>query len=128
MSILPFKTKPGLGEQTEIVTDELGNSIEVPKYGCVTWQEQELFSLYTLESSVRDDLPLDVYKTEVVLIYLRCRFQIGEQVSKAEILTLPGGTPVPQSLIDKLSTFFKNERERWNSNKETDSQETVKKN
>lgn len=127
MSLLPFKTKPGLGKQTEVVTDEFGNSLEVPKYGCVTWEEQELFSQYTLESSVKDELPLDIYNTEVVVIYLRSRFKAGAQASKAEILTLPEGLPVPQSLIDVLSTFFKNERERWKSKTEPDEPEQIAK-
>ncbi len=115
MSLLPFKTTENsyIKNQTQVITDYLGNSIELAKYGCVTWQEHEDFSQYTLTSSRDDELSLDVYHTEVVVLFLRSRFTIEKTVPKSEILKLPDGSPTPQTLIDALWIFFKNERERW---------------
>lgn len=116
MSLLPFKTSAS--KQTAVVSDSLGNEIELPKYGCVTWEEHENFSQYTLLSSRDDDLSLDVYRTEVVVIFLRSRFNIQPDVPKSEVLKLADGSPVPQPLINALWDFFKNERDRWGEQKQ----------
>jgi len=128
--MLPFKTNPNLTYaigQIETIQDGLGNSLDIPKYGCLTWEEYEQYSQYTLAASKSDDLSLDTYRANVVVDFLRSRFKIDSTISKSELLKLADGTPIPYPMLQALWSFFEGEMNRWQIEEKAPERKTTKK-
>jgi hypothetical protein len=115
---LPFNIYKKPETETCTIADENGNKLEVPKYGWITWQENYEFSQYTLKVGDDEAMSVAAYETEIVVMFLRLRFNIPSEIPKEQILVYPDGKPFSQSMIDGLSKFFKNERTRWEQEKQ----------
>lgn len=115
--MLPFKTFKATEIKVYSVADDQGNVLEVPMLGWVTWRENEEFSQYTVMAAEDPMLSMNKYETDIVLIFLRIRFNIPGSVSAEEILQYPNGQSFSQSMIDALAEFFRNERKRWKDEK-----------
>lgn len=109
-SYIPFSTC--VEEETiqiEKVTDPFGNTLEIPKFGCLTWQEQQDLKTYELPHVSRSnsqEISSFEYKKDVVVILLRSRFDIPKEVKASDILTYPSGKPFKRETVDALYTFF----------------------
>jgi hypothetical protein len=112
-SILPFEVGEYKVEQYR-VEDGLGNSLPVPKYGCLTWEENKDLNQFSLSAQNDTMMSDQAYRTGVVLLLLRKRFNISSSVTDNEILQYGENRPVLQPMIDKLYEFFDGERKRWN--------------
>jgi len=105
--MLPFKTTLiDKGENTALIEDGFGNSIEVPKYGCLTYNEENAISQYYI--GLKDGVSRVDARLSEITILLRSRFklpslkidEVAEQAS-----TMP--------MIDRLYEFVLGERTRW---------------
>ncbi len=110
--LLPFKTY-NTSESVELVSDHLGNSLEVPKYGCVTYNEFDCLERLMIQArtELSDDpaMPMSEVERRQIAMLLRLRFKLAADVADADILRLPNGLPFPQPLIKALKAFFDRE-------------------
>ncbi|TAG98728.1 MAG: hypothetical protein EAZ18_00180 [Oscillatoriales cyanobacterium] len=103
--MLPFKTTTKESE-TALIEDGFGNSIEIPKYGCLTYNEEDAISKYYL--SLKDGVSRVEARLVEITILFRSRFKLPnlnvEEVAE-QASTMP--------MIDRLYDFVLGERTRW---------------
>jgi|GEM_PF-2957734 len=105
--MLPFKTTATQqGENTALIEDGFGNSIEIPKYGCLTYNEENAISQYYM--GLKDGVSRVDARLSEITILLRSRFKLPDlttdQVAE-QATTMP--------MIDCLYEFVLGERTRW---------------
>jgi hypothetical protein len=115
MTLLPFKISSIAKTETFTVEDGLGHSLDIPKYGCLTVEEMEIYYNYTLETvnTKGDSLPYQSYQVELIYRLLKSRFNLPDTVTKKELFTLENGDPLGESMVKALFDFFEQERLRW---------------
>lgn len=104
--MLPFKTIKQ--KNTELIEDGLGHSLEVPKYGCFTYNEMLAFDAVLANTEKIDH----EFRTNLVATMLMLRFKLAPGTKADEILVDDEGNSVAQTLIDALYEFFLAERNR----------------
>lgn len=105
--MLPFKTTVAdKAENTALIEDGFGNSIEIPKYGCLTYNEENAISQYYI--GLKDGVSRVDARLSEITILLRSRFKLPnlkmEEVAE-QASTMP--------MIDNLYEFVLGERTRW---------------
>ncbi|MEG5173291.1 hypothetical protein [Microcoleus sp. B3-D7] len=105
--MLPFKTTATQqGENIALVEDGFGNSIEIPKYGCLTYNEENAISQYYI--GLKDGVSRVDARLSEITILLRSRFKLPELTTDQvadQASTMP--------MIDRLYEFVLGERTRW---------------
>lgn len=103
--MLPFKTT-NKETETALIEDGFGNSIEIPKYGCLTYNEEDAISKYYL--SLKDGVSRVEARLTEITILLRSRFKLpnlGVEEVAEQASTMP--------MVDRLYDFVLGERTRW---------------
>jgi hypothetical protein len=106
--MLPFKTSDKISEEY-LIEDGYGNSLPIPKYGCLTVDE----GLAT--ASVRyDPVKMSVadWKLNVVTAFLKSRFRLKE-LTPEEVAQQAQTQP----MLDRIFDFYQNEQTRWQPSK-----------
>lgn len=105
--MLPFKTTVAdKGENTALIEDGFGNSIEILKYGCLTYNEENAISQYYM--ALKDGVTRVDARLSEITILLRSRFNLPDlKIEKVaeQASTMP--------MIDRLYDFVLGERTRW---------------
>lgn len=105
--MLPFKTTTAdKGENTELIEDGFGNSIEIPKYGCLTYNEENAISQYYI--ALKDGVSRVDARLAEITILLRSRFNLPN-LKTDEVAEQANTMP----MIDRLYDFVLGERTRW---------------
>lgn len=105
--MLPFKTTvTDKGENTELIEDGFGNSIEIPKYGCLTYNEENAISQYYM--TLKDGVSRVDARLSEITILLRSRFNLPN-LKTDEVAEQANTMP----MIDRLYDFVLGERTRW---------------
>lgn len=102
--MLPFKTSDKTSDEY-IIEDGFGNSLTVPKYGCLTVNEG------VATSQVRYDPAKDSgadWKLNVVTAFLKSRFRL----SKLTPEEVAEGAKT-QPMLDAIFDFYQKEQSRW---------------
>lgn len=117
-TMLPFSTS-GSFNSIYKVNDEFGNSIEIPKYGSLSWAEYMSWVDYDNKKQAKEKSsdgqiqPMSEYMNDIVVAMLRLRFRVDKDITDAEVLTMEGGFSVPESLVRAIYEFFSQELVRW---------------
>jgi hypothetical protein len=119
MTLLPFKIDAKIKPKTHVVNDGLGHSLEVSKYGCLTVEETEIYHSFTLQTTKDENYPFANYKIELVFRLLCSRFKLPENTPRESIFIYPDDSPMGEPMIEAMYGFFENERMRWDSVKES---------
>jgi len=112
MSLLPFKISGKVKPQTFEVNDGLGHTLEIPKYGCLTVEETEVYHGYTMEATQDSKLPFENYKIELVFRLLCSRFNLPEGTTKKDVFSYED-SPMGETMVTAIYSFFEKERTRW---------------
>jgi hypothetical protein len=111
---LPFKIDSKLKPQSHTISDGLGHSLDIPKYGCLSVEETEIYHDYTLKAMQDGNNQAFVsYKIELVYRLLCSRFSLPEETNRSDLFSFEDGSPWTEILIDEFYQFFENERLRW---------------
>jgi hypothetical protein len=101
---LPFKTLPKQSTETVDVGDATCGVLPVPKFGCLTVNEELAIAEYF--AAVSPEVSMAVVKAEVASILLQSRFNAEWTI--ADTKALPDF-----ALVEKLYEFTLSERSRW---------------
>jgi len=109
---LPFVV-PKNFKKTHVVKDEdSGITLEIPKYGSLTWAEY-VFLVTEDKKLVTAETPLIIYRAEIVVSFLKFRFNLPWESTNEEVLATPSGEPLPETMVTAIYDFFSNELSRW---------------
>jgi hypothetical protein len=111
---LPFKTLPKKSEETVDIGDERCGVLPVPKFGCLTVNEELAIAEYF--AFVSPETSMAVVKAEIVTLFLQSR--INKDWTIADTKALPDF-----ELVAKLYEFASNERLRWKTQPVAESDE-----
>lgn len=104
--MLPFNSRERPHE-THLIEDGFGNSLEIPRYGCFTPNEEDAISKYYIANQ-NELIGNTEAKIAELTIFLRSRFKLATLTSE-ELAEQAGTMP----MIDRLYEFLQNERIRW---------------
>jgi len=110
MSKLPFIVS-GILQRTEKITDSMGISIEIPRYGSLTWQEFQVWAALNLTLQ-NETATMTQYSLSLVCALLRFRFKLDEKTTDEEIMDIQGH-PMTESMMMDILDFFLKEQARW---------------
>jgi len=110
MSKLPFVVSEIL-QRTEKITDSMGVSIEIPRYGSLTWQEFQVWAELNLTLQ-KETATMTQYSISLVCSLLRLRFKLDADTTDEEIMDIQG-YPMTESMMNNILEFFLKEQARW---------------
>lgn len=110
----PFKSYQA-DPTVHVVCDGIGNEIELPRYGCLTWIEDDLINLYIINADTDKNgrkLPMSYAEAELVsqLLQFRKGIKPDQFQPKEEVLVIPrkdGSTrPMSSLLVHAIYEYF----------------------
>lgn len=114
MGLLAFKTTEKAIENYT-VKDNLGNELEIPKYGCLTVGESIIYGK-TLMESLKENQATAEFKTDVVVALLisRLKIQSKKEITFKDLFDDEDGNPiVGEPMVEAIYEFFEKERQQW---------------